>query len=58
MAEAGVFSSPSSAYFMLFNLLGYGGAEDKNIEVVRKSGDNEIDGVMYQDKLGIDRISV
>jgi restriction system protein len=36
----------------------YGGAEQKNFEVVGKSGDNGIDGIIYQDKLGIDRIYV
>ena len=36
----------------------YGGAEEKNFEVVGKSGDNGIDGIIYQDKLGIGRIYV
>lgn len=42
----------------LLNRLGYGGAVEKNFEVVGQSGDNGIDGIIYQDKLGIDRIYV
>jgi restriction system protein len=42
----------------LLNNMGYGGAEEKNFEVVGQSGDNGIDGIIYQDKLGIDRIYV
>ena len=42
----------------LLNKMGYGGAEEKNFEVVGKSGDNGIDGIIYQDKLGIGRIYV
>jgi restriction system protein len=38
--------------------MGYGGAAEKNFEVVGQSGDNGIDGIIYQDKLGIDRIYV
>jgi len=43
---------------MLLNGMGYGGANEKNFEVVGQSGDNGIDGIIYQDKLGIDRIYV
>ncbi len=42
----------------LLNKMGYGGTEERNFEVVGKSGDNGIDGIIYQDKLGIDRIYV
>lgn len=38
--------------------IGYGGVEEKNFEVVGQSGDNGIDGIIYQDKLGIERIYV
>lgn len=41
----------------LLNGMGYGAVE-KNFEVVGQSGDNGIDGIIYQDKLGIDRIYV
>jgi restriction system protein len=42
----------------LLNSMGYGGAIEKNFEVVGQSGDNGIDGIIYQDKLGIDRVYV
>lgn len=42
----------------LLSSMGYGGVEEKNFEVVGQSGDNGIDGIIYQDKLGIDRIYV
>ena len=42
----------------LLDKMGYGGAAEKNFEVVGQSGDNGIDGIIYQDKLGIDRIYV
>ena len=47
-------------YFVLelLSKMGYGGVEESNFEVVGKSGDNGIDGIIYQDKLGIDRIYV
>lgn len=47
-------------YFVLELLtgMGYGGVEEKNFEVVGQSGDNGIDGIIYQDKLGIERIYV
>lgn len=47
-------------YFVLKLLtgMGYGGVEEKNFEVVGQSGDNGIDGIIYQDKLGIERIYV
>lgn len=47
-------------YFVLqlLSKMGYGGVEEKNFEVVGQSGDNGIDGIIYQDKLGIDRIYV
>lgn len=38
--------------------MGYGGVEEKNFEVVGQSGDNGIDGIIYQDKLGIERVYV
>ena len=43
---------------LLLNRLGYGGTLVENFEVVGQSGDNGIDGIIYQDKLGIDRIYV
>lgn len=42
----------------LLNKMGYGGADERNFEVVGQSGNNGIDGIIYQDKLGIDRIYV
>lgn len=42
----------------LLNKMGYGGVEERNFEVVGQSGDNGIDGIIYQDKLGLDRIYV
>jgi restriction system protein len=42
----------------LLDKMGYGGIEEKNFEVIGQSGDNGIDGIIYQDKLGIDRIYV
>lgn len=42
----------------LLSAMGYGGVEESNFEVVGQSGDNGIDGIIYQDKLGIDRIYV
>lgn len=47
-------------YFVLELLsgMGYGGVEEKSFEVVGQSGDNGIDGIIYQDKLGIERIYV
>lgn len=42
----------------LLNGMGYGMMEEKNYEVVGQSGDYGIDGIIYQDKLGIDRIYV
>ena len=53
----------SAGYFEFFVLqllskMGYGGVEEGNFEVVGQSGDNGIDGIIYQDKLGIDRIYV
>lgn len=38
--------------------MGYGGVEERTFEVVGKSGDNGIDGIIYQDHFGIDRIYV
>lgn len=43
---------------MLLNAMGYGMLEEKALEVVGQSGDYGIDGIIYQDKLGIDRIYV
>ncbi|MEO5907754.1 MAG: restriction endonuclease [Ginsengibacter sp.] len=42
----------------LLDKMGYGGVVEKNFEIVGQSGDNGIDGIIYQDKLGIDRIYV
>lgn len=42
----------------LLNNMGYGGVEERSFEVVGKSGDNGIDGIIYQDHFGIDRIYV
>ncbi len=42
----------------LLNAMGYGITDEKSFEVVGKSGDNGIDGIIYQDKLGLDRIYV
>lgn len=42
----------------LLNNMGYGITDEKSFEVVGQSGDNGIDGIIYQDKLGIDRIYV
>jgi restriction system protein len=41
----------------LLHKMGYGGAEE-NFEVVGKSGDFGIDGIIYQDEFGIDRVYV
>ncbi|RYZ28021.1 MAG: restriction endonuclease [Chitinophagaceae bacterium] len=38
--------------------MGYGGVEEKNFEVTGQSGDFGIDGIIYQDKLGVERIYV
>lgn len=58
-----IIKNKSAGYFEYFVLellskMGYGGVEDSNFEVVGQSGDNGIDGIIYQDKLGIDRIYV
>jgi restriction system protein len=50
-------------YFELFvlkllNKMGYGGTDEDSFEAVGKSGDNGIDGIIYQDKLGIDSVYV
>lgn len=42
----------------LLNNMGYGITDEKSFEVVGQSGDNGIDGIIYQDKLGIDRIYI
>lgn len=42
----------------LLNGMGYGITDEKSFKVVGQSGDNGIDGIIYQDKLGIDRIYV
>ncbi|RYY47080.1 MAG: hypothetical protein EOO06_13185 [Chitinophagaceae bacterium] len=42
----------------VLNSMGYGVDDEKNFEVVGQSGDNGIDGIIYQDKLGIDKIYV
>lgn len=38
--------------------MGYGGAEENNFEVVGKPGDDGIDGIIYQVKIGLDRVYV
>ena len=43
---------------VLLNAMGYGMMEEKAFEVIGQSGDYGIDGIIYQDKLGIDRIYV
>ncbi|RYY01008.1 MAG: restriction endonuclease [Gammaproteobacteria bacterium] len=43
---------------LLLQGMGYGMIEENAIEVVGQSGDFGIDGIIYQDKLGIDRIYV
>ncbi|GAB4093057.1 restriction endonuclease [Flaviaesturariibacter terrae] len=43
---------------LLLQGMGYGMMEENAIEVVGQSGDFGIDGIIYQDKLGIDRIYV
>lgn len=58
-----ILKSKPASYFEYFvlellNAMGYGGVEESNFEVVGQSGDNGIDGIIYQDKLGIDRIYV
>jgi restriction system protein len=42
----------------LLNKMGYGSLEERAYEVVGKSGDNGIDGIIYQDQFGIERIYV
>lgn len=58
-----ILKSKDPSYFERFVLelltgIGYGGVDEKNFEVVGQSGDNGIDGIIYQDKLGIERIYV
>jgi len=58
-----LLKSKPANYFELFvlqllNTMGYGGAETGNFEVVGQSGDNGIDGIIYQDQFGIDRVYV
>lgn len=43
---------------ILLDKMGYGGVEEENFEVVGKSNDGGIDGIIYQDQLGLDRIYV
>ncbi|MBR0467290.1 restriction endonuclease [Candidatus Saccharibacteria bacterium] len=42
----------------LLEKMDYGGAFDKSVKVTKKSGDDGIDGVIDQDKLGLDKIFV
>jgi restriction system protein len=42
----------------LLSKMGYGMADESSFEVVGKSGDNGIDGIIYQDQFGIDRVYV
>ena len=58
-----LIKSKSASFFedfvlQLLNGMGYGGVEAKSFEVTGQSGDFGIDGVIYQDKLGIERIYV
>jgi restriction system protein len=58
-----LLKSKPPSYFERFVLvllteMGYGGIEDYNFEVVGQSGDNGIDGIIYQDRFGIDRVYV
>jgi restriction system protein len=58
-----LLKSKSANYFELFVLkllsrMGYGGIENNNFEVVGQSGDQGIDGIIYQDQFGIDRVYV
>ncbi len=58
-----ILKTKPAKYFEFFVLelltgMGYGGVEEKNFEVVGQSGDNGIDGIIYQDKLGVERIYV
>ncbi|OLY90763.1 restriction system protein [Cnuella takakiae] len=58
-----LLKSKPADYFEFFVLrllskMGYGGVNAENFEVVGKSGDNGIDGIIYQDQLGIDRVYV
>lgn len=43
---------------VLLNAMGYGSLEERSYEVVGQSGDNGIDGIIYQDQFGIDRVYV
>jgi restriction system protein len=36
--------------------LGYGGASEESIKLTKRSNDNGIDGIVWQDKLGFDRV--
>ncbi len=47
-------------YFVLelLSKMGYGGTEEDDFEVVGKSNDGGIDGIIYQDKLRLDKIYV
>ncbi len=58
-----LIKSKSASFFedfvlQLLHAMGYGGVEAKSFEVTGQSGDFGIDGVIYQDKLGIERIYV
>ncbi len=58
-----LIKSKTASFFEEFVLhllsnMGYGGVEAKNFEVTGESGDFGIDGIIYQDKLGIERIYV
>lgn len=58
-----ILKNKPASYFEYFVLelltkMGYGGIEDGSFEVVGQSGDNGIDGIIFQDKFGIDRIYV
>ncbi|WP_218643646.1 restriction endonuclease [Paenarthrobacter ureafaciens] len=36
--------------------LGYGGASEESIKLTKRSNDNGVDGIIWQDKLGFDRV--
>jgi restriction system protein len=36
--------------------LGYGGSSDESIKLTKRSNDNGVDGIVWQDKLGFDRV--
>ncbi|WP_288374506.1 restriction endonuclease [uncultured Chryseobacterium sp.] len=58
-----ILRNKTADYFELFvvkllDQLGYGGEGKGNFEVVGRSGDGGIDGILYQDQLGFEKIYV